>query len=99
MKLREIAHARAGDKGNGINVGIIAYQEESMNRIGEVLTEERIRKHLYGYTVDSVRITRHDGPGLFNITIRGILNGGVCENNALDRHGRGMGDILLEMEI
>ena len=44
--LREIAHARSGDKGNHANVGIIAYTAAGFEFLGRYLTETRLAEYL-----------------------------------------------------
>lgn len=99
MKLRSIAHARSGDKGNATNVGFIVFRPEEMTRMVKTLTKEKIKQALHGYTIDGIDIQRYDELGIINVVIKGILNGGVTQNTNLDRHGRAVGDILLEMEV
>ena len=43
MKLREIAHARAGDKGNQVNIGVIPYKESDYEWLKEHLTAEMVK--------------------------------------------------------
>ena len=43
--LREIAHARAGDKGDTSNIGVIAYRPEYFPLLIEQVTVERVRAH------------------------------------------------------
>ena len=42
MKLRTIAHARAGDKGNLVNISVIAYRDEDYALLADLVTEERV---------------------------------------------------------
>ncbi len=42
MKLRAIAHARAGDKGNLVNISVFAYRDEDYAMLVERVTEERV---------------------------------------------------------
>ena len=50
MKLRTIAHARAGDKGNLVNISVFAYRHEDYAMLVERVTEERVselfREHI-----------------------------------------------------
>lgn len=45
-KLRDVAHARSGDKGSDANVGVIAHTPAGYELIARVLTPERVRRHL-----------------------------------------------------
>ena len=42
MKLQAIAHARAGDKGNLVNIAVFAYRDEDYATLVERVTEERV---------------------------------------------------------
>ena len=46
--LRELAHARSGDKGDTSNIGVIAYREEFYPLIAAQVTVERVRTHFRG---------------------------------------------------
>ena len=50
MQLRTIAHARAGDKGNLVNISVFAYRDEDYATLVERVTEERVselfREHI-----------------------------------------------------
>ena len=44
MKLREIAHCRAGDKGNTLNVSVIAYDERDFRVLQDLVTIAQLEK-------------------------------------------------------
>ena len=46
--LREIAHARAGDKGDTSNIGVIAYEPHYYPLILEQVTPDRVNAHFGG---------------------------------------------------
>ena len=62
MRLIDIAHARAGDKGNTGNVGVIARKEEYYPVLVRYLTVERVKKHFAGITLG--RVERFELPNL-----------------------------------
>ncbi|MBI3965771.1 MAG: hypothetical protein HY329_09060, partial [Chloroflexi bacterium] len=45
VKLRELAHARSGDKGDSANIGVIARDERAYEIIRERLTARRVGEH------------------------------------------------------
>jgi len=45
MLLREIAHTRAGDKGNRSTLSVIAYDRANFERLRAAVTVERVREH------------------------------------------------------
>ena len=99
MKLREIAHSRAGDKGNISNLSLIAYQMESYPLLREQVTAERVKTWFQGIVQGEVR--RYELPqiGALNFVLVDALGGGVTRSLTLDRHGKSLSSLLLEMEI
>ena len=99
LPLHALAHARSGDKGDISNVSLIACRAEAWETLAREVTEARVRasfRHL-----GATRVTRHDLPNLqaFNFVIEGTLGGGVNRSLGLDRHGKTLSYLLLEMEI
>ncbi len=99
MKLRELAHARTGDKGDVSNISVIAYAPGDYAFLVAHVTTERVRAQL----ADVVRgeVARHELPalGALNFVLRGTLGGGVTRSLALDPHGKSLSSSLLEMEM
>src|SRR3954468_17169095 len=97
LSLRELAHARSGDKGDTSNVGVIAYDEADYPILRDQVTVERVRA-LYG---DLVRgeIVRYELPniGALNFVLQGALAGGVTTSLALDPHGKTRSSLILDM--
>ena len=99
MKLRDIAHCRAGDKGNTLNVSVIAYDERDYALLAREVTVERVRA-AYGPLVTG-RITRYELPrlGALNFVLEGALAGGVTTSLAADPHGKSLSALMVQMEI
>lgn len=99
ITLREVAHARTGDKGDTCNISVVAFDERHFDHVREHVTVERVRA-LLG---DIVRgeIVRFELPhiGALNFVITHALGGGVTRSLALDAHGKSLGSALLAMEI
>ena len=85
MKLKEIAHARTGDKGEISNISVIP----------ETRVAEYFREICHG------KVTRYelDGIHALNFVLDKTLGGGVTRSLALDKHGKTLGMALLEMEV
>ncbi|SES22100.1 hypothetical protein SAMN04490244_107182 [Tranquillimonas rosea] len=98
MKLREIAHARTGDKGDITNIAVIAYRAEDWALLEAALTEEAVGDFL-GAGAGKVR--RYALPQLhaLNFVIGDALTGGVTRSLALDAHGKCRGASLLDMQV
>ncbi|MDR6625205.1 hypothetical protein [Caulobacter segnis] len=99
MKLRELAHARSGDKGDVSNISVIAYDLAAYERVRRVLTPERVKAHLRGIVRGEV--SRYELPGLMalNFVLNGALGGGVTRSLALDAHGKCLSGLLLELDL
>jgi hypothetical protein len=99
VKLREIAHARAGDKGDTSSVALIVYDRRHYPTVAAQLTPGRIKEHFGPLVLGSVR--RYDLPqlGALNFVMEGALAGGVTRSLALDIHGKSRSSVLLELDI
>ncbi|MCI4666273.1 MAG: hypothetical protein MRY74_16290 [Neomegalonema sp.] len=99
MQLREIAHARSGDKGDTSNIVVIAYRAEDYAFLERSLTAEAVRRCFQALGVEDVR--RYALPQLsaLNFVMRGALRGGVTRSLALDAHGKCLGSVILEMDL
>jgi hypothetical protein len=99
MKLRELAHSRAGDKGNVSNISVIAHEPGDYAFLAEHVTAERVRAHLAD--VVQGRVERYELPGIgaLNFVLNESLGGGVTRSLSLDPHGKSLSSSLLEMEI
>lgn len=99
MLLREIAHARTGDKGDVSNISVIAHDMGDFERLRRDVTAERVHECLRG--VVQGKVERHELPqlGALNFVLHGALGGGVTRSLALDAHGKCLGSVLLAMQL
>ena len=99
MKLRELAHARAGDKGDVSNISVIAHEPGDYAFLTEHVTVERVKAHFAA--IVKGRVERYELPalGALNFVLHGALGGGVTRSLSLDPHGKSLSSCLLEMEI
>ena len=99
IQLHQIAHGRAGDKGNRSNIGLIPYEDEDYPLLAEQVTVERVAAFFQGVVKGA--IVRYDLPDLkaFNFVMDDALEGGVNDALAVDTHGKSRASILLCMEI
>lgn len=94
--LRQMAHARAGDKGNTLNISLICYRSTDYPLLAEQMTPERVKKIFR--TREPSHVTRYDLPELsaFNFVISNVLEGGVNRSLGLDGHGKSLSFQLLK---
>jgi hypothetical protein len=99
VKLRELAYARTGDKGDNLNIGVLARDEPAYRTLKERLTAEVVRDYLSPF-VEGPAI-RYDLPnlGAFNFLLSKALSGGATRSLRFDFMGRSLAEVLLEMEL
>ena len=97
--LQELAHARAGDKGNRSNVCLFVYEPRHYDAVAAQLTPERLKQQFSGLLKG--RIVRHDIPGMhgFNFVMDEALEGGVNESLNLDSHGKSWSSLILGLTV
>ena len=95
VKVYDLAHARAGDKGNTSNVSVTAYDERAWQILRAQLTPERV---LQAYSeIAKGPVTRYELPKLkaLNFVIENALGGGVTVSLAQDMHGKSLSFLML----
>jgi hypothetical protein len=99
MKLYEIAHSRAGDKGNTLTLSLIPYKEEDYGLLCEKVTVDKVRRHL-GELVKG-EVVRYELPNIASLLFvcQDALAGGVTTSLRMDAHGKTLSYALLEMDI
>jgi len=97
--LREMAHARTGDKGNIVTISVIAFRREDFWRLEEHVTAARVTEHFAGI-VDRP-VVRYALPNLaaLNFVLHRPETESVTHSLALDAHGKCLGSALLAMKI
>ncbi|NIC06135.1 hypothetical protein HBJ55_11915 [Halomonas sp. DX6] len=99
VALHRLAHARAGDKGDRLNLALFAYDPHHYATLVEQVTEERVLA-LFAHRGAS-RVRRYLMPGLagMNLVIDDVLQGGVNGALNLDGHGKTLSFLLLGMSM
>lgn len=99
VKLREVAHARGGEKGDAVNVAVIAYREEDYHLLAAQVTTEAVGAE-YG-EVSWGDIRRYEVPsiGALNFVLERALGGGRSRTLAFDESGKALSARVLEVEV
>ncbi len=99
LKLRQIAIARSGDKGNLATLSVIARDPAQYALLERVLTVDRVASHFAGVVRGEVR--RYALPHLaaLHFVMHDALAGGVTRSLALDAHGKTLAAALLDIEV
>ena len=98
-RLHDLAHARAGDKGDVSMISVIAYRAEDYPLLAETLTAAAVAR--FFEALGLTRVERFELPalGALNFVLHGALRGGVTRSLALDAHGKTLSSSLLSIEI
>jgi hypothetical protein len=97
--VRDIAHARAGDKGNTSNVNVWVYDPADFELLKRTLTPERIKKEFPNLVRGTVtRYVLEHLHGL-NFVMTEALEGGVNASLNLDSHGKSWSYLILGLKL
>ena len=99
VALYDLAHARTGDKGNLINISLIALREEDYPLLAEQVTCERVAAHFAARRPTQVRRYLLPRLGAMNFVLEDVLDGGVNDSLNLDMHGKALSFHLLAMTV
>ncbi len=98
-KLIELAHARSGDKGDKVNIGLIENRPEDYPVLVREVTAERVKQHFAA--VCKGKVERFELPNLnaMNFLLHEALDGGGTMALKSDPQGKTYSSALLRMEI
>jgi hypothetical protein len=99
IKLHDIAHARAGDKGNTSCVSVWVYDPGDYALVKEQLTAERVKAAFPELIRGSVIRYELDHLQGLNFVLHDALEGGVNTSLNLDSHGKSWSYLLLRLAI
>ena len=101
IPLSKIAYARSGDKGDGSNVGVVAYSQAIYDVLCERLTTDRVKEHFKEICFGDV--DRYEAPNLLalNFILHDSLGGGGSESLKTDAQGKthGLGILFMELDV
>ncbi len=99
VRLIQLAWARSGDKGDMSNIGVVARRPEWLPLIWNRLTPEVVQayfKHLVRGPVERFHLP---GISAINYLLHQALDGGGPASSRIDPLGKGMGQMLLDIEL
>ena len=99
MKIRDIALARSGDKGNRATLSVIARDLKDYPRLERLLTAERVAAHYRGIVRGPVQRYPLPELGAVHFVMNDALGGGVTRSLALDAHGKSLGAAILDVSL
>lgn len=97
--LADIAWAHSGDKGDCVNLGVVARDPRDYPLLLKEVTAARVHAHFSDICLGAVR--RYELPNLnaVNLVLTGILDGGPMCSLRLDPQGKTLGDALMLMTL
>ena len=103
MPVIKLAWARSGDKGDALNVGVIARELEYLPWMRAALTEPTVGTWFAHEFEDAAAgvVIRYEVPGLhaLNFHVRNSLGGGPCASLRLDPLAKAKAQQLLDFPI
>lgn len=99
VPLIRLAYARSGDKGDVSNIGVIARRPDFLPILLDQLTPARVKAYFAHLVEGNVERFLLPGIGAMNFLLHGALDGGGPASMRLDPLGKGMAQMLLDMEI
>jgi hypothetical protein len=99
LLVRDIAHARAGDKGNTSNVNIWVYDPEDFELLKRSVTAERIKREFPQLVLGEVTCYVIEHLHGLNLVMRDALEGGVNASLNLDSHGKSWSYLILGLTL
>lgn len=98
MRLADIAHARAGDKGDTSIIMVAPFNSEDFRLLGGALSRDRLALH-YGTDIRNVEVLALPKLLAYSVVLRSQLGGGVTRSLRVDPHGKTLASYLLTLTI
>lgn len=99
VPLLRLAHARSGDKGDTVNVGLIALRPEFYPLLEREVSAARVARHFRGIIKGKVERFELPNVSALNFLLHGALGGGGTLSLKTDAQGKVLSTALLRMEI
>ncbi len=99
MQVKDIAFARSGDKGDVVNVGVLALDDSAYQQLLAALTPERIKRHFGDWVCGDVEVFPMPNINGFNILLHNALGGGATKTLRYDVTGKAFSTGLLRMDL
>ncbi|WP_372751350.1 acyclic terpene utilization AtuA family protein [Labilibaculum sp.] len=99
VTIREICLARSGDKGNTVNIGVLARSQAVYEYIKLELTADRIADLFSGLNKGKVSRFEIDNLMALNFLLEDALDGGGTKSLMIDAQGKTFATALLNQEV
>jgi hypothetical protein len=99
VPLREICLGRSGDKGDTVNIGVLARSEEIYQYLKHDLTASKVAEMFFGMVKGRVKRFEIDNLHALNFLLEEALDGGGTKSLMIDAQGKTFATALLNQEI
>lgn len=99
IRLGDIAHARAGDKGDSSILFLAPFRPEDLQAVRDAATGPRLASHFNVADESTIVISCLQDLAAMCIVIPHRLDGGVTRSASADPHGKTLSAHLLELVI
>jgi phosphoribosylaminoimidazole-succinocarboxamide synthase len=99
VRLRDVAYARSGDKGDVVNIGVMAKDAGAYALLRRYLTPAVVKKHFDGIVKGDVVRYELDTLQSLEFVMRNALGGGATRTLMMDQTGKAYGPNLLRLTL
>ena len=99
IQLRELAYARSGDKGDVVDIGLMAKNDEAYRIIKEKVTAEKVKEHFKDIVKGDVVRYEMNTLNSLEFVMYNALGGGATRTLSMDQTGKAYGPNMLRMEL
>jgi hypothetical protein len=99
IALREVAYARSGDKGDVVNIGVMAKDAAAYRLLRQYLTPAAVKEHFGGIVKGDVVRYELDNLQSLEFVMRNALGGGATRTLLMDQTGKAYGPNLLRLVL
>ncbi len=99
VPVRDLAYARSGDKGDIINIGVMAKNAEAYTFLKQHLTADVVKRHFTGIVKGDVVRYEMDNLESLEFVMRNALGGGATRTLMMDQTGKAYGPNFLRLVL
>jgi hypothetical protein len=99
LKLIDLAYARSGDKGDIVDIGVMAKDDEAYRTLKKYLTADKVKA--FFSPIVKGKVVRYDIDTLNSLefVLYNALGGGATRTLCMDQTGKAYGPNMLRMEF
>jgi hypothetical protein len=99
VPLKDLAYARSGDKGDVVNIGVMAKDDKSYALLKQHLTSERLKEHFAGIVKGDIVRYEMDNLNSLEFVMQNALGGGATRTLMMDQTGKAYGPNVLRLVL